>query len=159
MPGCVRSIPYLLAEKFHRLAFEEWGDSDAATVVCVHGLTRNGRDFEALATARAGSFRVICVDLPGRGYSDWLDDPTLCQAQYNVMALGHVLAWIGRDAAWIGTSLGGTCGMIVAAILLPETVERMKASGALAYEVPLTAHAPALLDPVQIELIRSFLTG
>jgi pimeloyl-ACP methyl ester carboxylesterase len=225
---------------------------------------------------------VICVDLPGRGHSDWLDDPMLYQAQNYVTALTHLLAWIGCDVAWVGTSLGGICGMIIAAmsgtpinrlvlndvgpfmpsdalgrirdymvasgdspvmarfadiaaierhlrfvhapfgllsdaqwaelarnsaralpdgqytmhydpriseplrgsvsadvdmwaqwdrmwmprlvirgetsdLLLRETVARMEASGAVAYEVAGTGHAPALLDPLQIEVVRSFL--
>jgi pimeloyl-ACP methyl ester carboxylesterase len=278
------SIPYLLAGSFHRLAFDEWGDADAPAVVCVHGLTRNGRDFDALAAALAGSFRVICPDLPGRGHSDWLDDPMLYQAQHYVTALAHLLARVGRDVAWVGTSLGGICGMVIAAmegapvnrlvlndvgpfipaaalrrirdymvasgdspmmvrfpdveaierhlrivhapfgplsdeqwaelalnsaralpdglftmhydpriaeplrghdpvdvdlwalwerirvprmvirgetsdILLPETCALMEASGAVAFEVPVTGHAPALLDPLQIEAIRAFLGG
>jgi pimeloyl-ACP methyl ester carboxylesterase len=278
------SVCYLLAGKFRRLAFEEWGDAAAPPVVCVHGMTRNGRDFDALAEALAGSFRVICPDLPGRGHSDWLADPMLYQAQHYVTALAHLLAWIGGDVAWVGTSLGGICGMVVAAtdgapvtrlvlndvgpfipaaalgrirdymlasgdsammsrfpdieaierhlrfihapfgplsdaqwatlarnsaralpdgrfamhydpriaeplrghdpvdvdmwalwdrirmprlvmrgetsdILLPETLSRMEASGATAVEVALTGHAPALLDPLQIETIRSFLAG
>jgi pimeloyl-ACP methyl ester carboxylesterase len=284
MPGRQNSIRYLLAGRFHRLAFEEWGDPAAPPVLCVHGLTRNARDFDALATALAASLRVICVDLPGRGASDWLDDPMLYQAQHYVTALAHLLAWIGRDTAFVGTSLGGICGMLTASldgapitrlvlndvgpfipeaalrrirdymvasgdsplmarfpdidtierhlrlvhapfgplsdaqwtqlarnsaralpdgrfamhydpriaeplrgtepvdvdmwpfwdririprlvlrgetsdILLPETLARMQASGALAYEVKLTGHAPALLDPPQIEAIRAFLTG
>lgn len=110
-----RSLPYLLAGAFHRLAYEDWGDPDAPVVVCVHGLTRNGRDFDPLAEALADHFRVICPDLPGRGASDWLPDPMLYQAQHYVAALGHLLAAIGRDVAWVGTSLGGICGMILAA--------------------------------------------
>jgi pimeloyl-ACP methyl ester carboxylesterase len=278
------SIPYLLSGKFYRLAFEEWGDPAAPPVVCVHGLTRNSRDFDALAEALAGSYRVICPDLPGRGHSDWLDDPMLYQAQHYLAPLTHLLAWVGRDVAWVGTSLGGICGMIIAAmdqapisrlvlndvgpfipadalrrirdymvasgdsplmsrfpdldtierhlrlvhapfgplsdaqwaeiarnsaralpdgrfamhydpriaeplrgtepvdvdmwgfwdrirvprmvirgetsdILLPETLARMEASGAEAYVVPVTGHAPPLLDPLQIEAIRSFLTA
>ncbi len=278
------SVRYLLAGKFYRLAFDEWGDPTAPPVVCVHGLTRNGRDFDALAQALAGSCRVICPDLPGRGQSDWLDDPLLYQAQHYVTALAHLLAWVGRDVAWVGTSLGGICGMVIAAadgspitrlvlndvgpllpaaalvrirdymvasgdsplmvrfpdietierhlrivhapfgplsdeqwaqlarnsarglpdgrftmhydpliaeplrghepvdvdmwalwdrirvprlvlrgetsdILSPETFARMQASGATGFEVAMTGHAPALLDPPQIEAIRSFLAG
>lgn len=278
------SVPYLLAGKFHQLALEEWGDPAAPPVLCVHGLTRNGRDFDALARVLAETHRVICPDLPGRGNSDWLDDPMLYQAQHYAVVLGHLLSWIGRDVAWVGTSLGGICGMILAAtdgtpitrlvlndvgpfipadalrrirdymvasadspmmsrfpdiemierhlrlvhapfgpmsdaqwaemahnsartlpdgrlamhydpriaeplrghdpvdvdmwafwdrirvprmvirgatsdILLPDTVQRMEASGALAYEVPETGHAPPLVDPLQIEAIRSFLSG
>ena len=62
---------------FHRIAYTEWGDPDAArVVVCLHGLSRQGRDFDPLAAAlaRAGH-RVLCPDLVGRGRSGWLRDP------------------------------------------------------------------------------------
>lgn len=108
-------VRYLLGGAFHQMAFTAWGDPDLPTVVCVHGLTRNGRDFDALAANLSDRFHVICPDLPGRGASDWLPDPTLYQAQHYVTALGHLLAVIGRDVAWVGTSLGGICGMLVAA--------------------------------------------
>jgi pimeloyl-ACP methyl ester carboxylesterase len=109
------AVRYLLAGAFHRMAFVAWGDPAAPPVVCVHGLTRNGRDFDALAEALSDRFHVICPDLPGRGGSDWLADPMLYQAQHYVTALAHLLASIGRDVAWVGTSLGGICGMIAAA--------------------------------------------
>lgn len=109
------SVSYLLGGAFHRMAYTAWGDAAAPVVVCVHGLTRNGRDFDALAENLSDQFRVICPDLPGRGASDWLPDPMLYQAQHYVAALAHLLAAIGRDVAWIGTSLGGICGMVTAA--------------------------------------------
>lgn len=283
MPPRAGTIQYLLAGRFRRLAFEEWGPPSAPPVLCVHGLTRNGRDFDALAAALAGDFRVVCVDLPGRGNSDWLDDdPMLYQAQHYVTALSYLLTYLGRDVIWIGTSLGGICGMVAAAtpgapirklvlndvgpfipadalkrisaymiasadspimsrfpdleaverhlrlvhapfgpltdsqwadmarnsarvlpdgkfamhydpriaapmrgheavdvdmwpfwnriqiprmvirgatsdVLQSDTVLRMEATGAEAFEVPLTGHAPALLDPLQIEAIRTFI--
>lgn len=110
-----RTISYLLGGRFYRLAFRHWGNRKAPAVLCVHGLTRNGHDFDPLAEALSEDFRVICPDLPGRGGSDWLADPMLYQAQHYVTALTHLLAWTGRDVAWVGTSLGGICGMIVAA--------------------------------------------
>jgi pimeloyl-ACP methyl ester carboxylesterase len=110
-----REISYLLAGGFHRLAFTAWGDPHAQPVVCVHGLTRNGRDFDALASALADAFYVICPDLPGRGRSGWLADPGLYQPPSYVQALAHLLAFIDRPVHWVGTSLGGICGMIVAA--------------------------------------------
>lgn len=115
MPARHGSIRYLLGGGFHRMAFDDWGDPAAPVVVCVHGLTRNGCDFDTLAAALATDYRVICPDLPGRGRSDWLADPMLYQAQHYVTALGHLLTWIGRDVAWVGTSLGGICGMLIAA--------------------------------------------
>jgi pimeloyl-ACP methyl ester carboxylesterase len=109
------SVSYLLAGAFRKMAYVEWGDPAAPPVICVHGLTRNGRDFDALAQALAPSYRVICPDLPGRGASDWLADPNLYQPPNYVEALSHLLAAIGQPVAWVGTSLGGICGMAVAA--------------------------------------------
>jgi pimeloyl-ACP methyl ester carboxylesterase len=109
------TIPFLLAGRFHRLAFTAWGDAHAQPVVCVHGLTRNGRDFDALADALSDRFYLICPDLPGRGASDWLPDPALYQPLTYVAALAHLLAFIDRPVHWVGTSLGGICGMIAAA--------------------------------------------
>ena len=110
-----QNVGYLLGGAFHRMAYTAWGDPAAPVVVCVHGLTRNGRDFDALAENLSDRFRVICPDLPGRGASGWLPDPMLYQAQHYVTALAHLLAAIGRDVAWVGTSLGGICGMVTAA--------------------------------------------
>ncbi len=107
---------YLLAGRFHRLAWVEWGPEDGAPVLCVHGLTRNGRDFDALAQALAAQGRrVLCPDLPGRGASDWLPDSALYQPPSYVVALAHLLARLDGPVDWVGTSLGGICGMLVAA--------------------------------------------
>jgi pimeloyl-ACP methyl ester carboxylesterase len=60
---------------FHRVAYTEWGSrSEKHVVVCVHGLTRNGRDFDALAGALKRDRRVACPEIVGRGRSDWLTD-------------------------------------------------------------------------------------
>ena len=102
---------------FHRLAYWEWGAGDAGrTVVCVHGLTRQGRDFDVLAQALVrGGRRVVCPDLVGRGRSGWLADPdgyTLLQYGADMNAL---LARLDVDEVdWVGTSLGGLVGMILA---------------------------------------------
>ena len=88
-----------------RLAYTEWGvASDARAVLCVHGLTRNGRDFDVLAAALAGERRVICPDVVGRGKSDWLAD----SAGYaNPAYVGHLLAFLNHlgiaTVDWIGT--------------------------------------------------------
>jgi len=108
-------VRYLLDGAFCWMATHEWGDPSAPPVVCVHGLTRNGRDFDALAVALARDFHVICPDLPGRGASDWLPDPLRYEATTYLLALSHLLARIGRPVRWVGTSLGGICGMLVAA--------------------------------------------
>lgn len=111
-PGSVR---YLLNGAFYQMAYVEWGNPAAPAVLCVHGLTRTGRDFDVLAEALSDRFRVICPDLPGRGLSDWLPDGALYNPLSYVQALSHLLAMIGGPVMWIGTSLGGICGMAVAA--------------------------------------------
>ncbi|PWS36840.1 alpha/beta hydrolase [Falsiroseomonas bella] len=109
-------LRYLLAGGFQQLAWTEWGPEQGAPVVCVHGLTRNARDFDALAAALAAQGRrVLCPDLPGRGASDWLPDPMLYTPPSYVVALAHLLARLDGPVDWVGTSLGGLCGMMVAA--------------------------------------------
>jgi pimeloyl-ACP methyl ester carboxylesterase len=109
------SVNYLLGTRFHKMAFVEFGNPAAPAVVCVHGLTRNGRDFDALAAALEDRFHVICPDLPGRGKSEWLPDAMSYQPPSYVTALSHLFAQINKPAALVGTSLGGICGMMLAA--------------------------------------------
>jgi pimeloyl-ACP methyl ester carboxylesterase len=109
------SVTYLLGTKFHRMAYVEFGNPAAPAVLCVHGLTRNGRDFDPLAEALADRFHVICPDLPGRGKSDWFAEPMAYQPPSYVVALAHLLAALNKPVAWVGTSLGGICGMMTAA--------------------------------------------
>ena len=102
---------------FHAtLRWTEWGPADGDPVVCVHGLTRTGRDFDALARrlARAGR-RVICPDVFGRGMSDWLPAGALYVVPTYAAAMLPMLAAIGRPYDWVGTSMGGIIGMAVAA--------------------------------------------
>lgn len=102
---------------FTRVAYTEWGDSDNPRVLaCAHGLTRNGRDFDVLATALAQHYRVVCIDFPGRGLSDWLVD----SSAYNVACYASVSAtWLaavgGAEVHWLGTSMGGLVGIWLAA--------------------------------------------
>ena len=109
------SVSYLLGARFHKMAFVEFGNPAAPAVVCVHGLTRNARDFDALAEALEDRFHVICPDLPGRGKSDWLPEAMAYQPPSYVVALSHLFAQLNKPAAMIGTSLGGICGMMLAA--------------------------------------------
>ncbi len=109
------AVRYLLAGRFYSMAWVEWGDVAAPPVICLHGLTRNGRDFDPLAQALAADFRVICPDLPGRGASDWLADPALYIPPSYVAPLTHLLATLPAPVGWVGTSLGGIVGMLVAA--------------------------------------------
>jgi pimeloyl-ACP methyl ester carboxylesterase len=108
-------VRVLIDGAFYRMAYVEMGDPAAEPVVCVHGLTRNGRDFDPLMEALADRFRMIAPDLPGRGRSEWLPRGDLYQPPVYVLALSHLLAAIGRPVMWVGTSLGGICGMLIAA--------------------------------------------
>lgn len=103
---------------FHGLAWTEWGPADGAPVVCVHGLTRTGRDFDALAAVLAAhGRRVLCPDMPGRGASDRLPDPSLYRNDVYAGACAHLLAILGeKPVDWVGTSMGGIIGMILAAM-------------------------------------------
>lgn len=112
-----RSLDCLGPHGFHRLAYWEWpGPPGARTVICAHGLTRNGRDFDTLAEALSAQRRVVCPDFPGRGQSPWLQDP----ADYGYpLYLADMAALFARlDVAeidWVGTSMGGLVGMLLAA--------------------------------------------
>lgn len=97
------------------LRWWEWGPADGRPVVCVHGLTRNGRDFDALAQALAGEGRrVLCVDVPGRGVSGWLPAPELYAVPLYAQAMLPLLAALGEHD-WVGTSMGGLIGIALAA--------------------------------------------
>ncbi|PKO61651.1 MAG: alpha/beta hydrolase [Betaproteobacteria bacterium HGW-Betaproteobacteria-18] len=113
------------AQGGHRMAYWQWGQLDSDHVVlCVHGLTRQGRDFDVLAQALcqqaaiAGhSLRVVCPDVVGRGQSDWLKDPIGYQIPYyaaDMLALLQQLQPTTLD--WLGTSMGGLIGMAVAGL-------------------------------------------
>ena len=101
---------------FHRVAYREWGHPASSRVlVCVHGLTRNGRDFDALASTLSDRFRVLCPDMPGRGDSEWLPDPNDYVFPTYLTALTAILAHADvGETAWVGTSMGGLLGMILA---------------------------------------------
>ena len=112
-----RSVQCASPKGLHRVAYLEWGDPRNRNVlVCVHGLTRSSRDFDDLARALCGQFRVVCPDIAGRGDSERLADPMLYGwPQY----VGDMVTLIARldveTVSWVGTSMGGFIGMALAA--------------------------------------------
>jgi pimeloyl-ACP methyl ester carboxylesterase len=102
---------------FHRVAYYEWGETASPrTALCVHGMTRNGRDFDHLARALASQTRVVCPDVVGRGASDWLNHAEDYGYPLYLSDMAALLARTGADQVdWIGTSMGGLIGMMLAA--------------------------------------------
>ena len=114
---------------FHRVAYTDWGDAENPHVVlCVHGLSRNSRDFDFLAEALSKDCRVVCMDVVGRGESEWLEDKSgysfstyLSDAAALVARVTTpLLPGFFREARtrrldWVGTSMGGLIGMLLAA--------------------------------------------
>lgn len=116
------------------MAYWQWGNPQAGHVLlCVHGLTRQGRDFDVLAQTlcqRAGdSLRVVCPDVAGRGQSDWLKDPQGYQIPNYAVDMLALLAQLQPTTLdWLGTSMGGLIGIVVAGqpeLPLPVPVRRL----------------------------------
>jgi pimeloyl-ACP methyl ester carboxylesterase len=125
----------------HRMAYWQWGDpASAHVVVCVHGLTRQGRDFDVLAralceraSAAGSSLRVICPDVVGRGQSDWLENPAGYQIPAYAADMLALLSKLQAEAPigvldWVGTSMGGLIGLVLfgqADLPLPQRVRKL----------------------------------
>jgi pimeloyl-ACP methyl ester carboxylesterase len=110
------SLPCLGPHGFHRVHYYEWGEPDNGRVlICVHGLTRNGRDFDSLARAMSRHYRVLCPDIVGRGRSGWLTHkedygyPLYCSDMATLIARSGA-----QTVDWVGTSMGGIIGMLLA---------------------------------------------
>ena len=118
----IRRVQVEGPDRHYGLSYADWGAvrsiaGAARTVVCVHGLTRNGRDFDHLARVLAEDRRVICPDIAGRGLSDPLTDPEHYALPTYVGHMIQLLSRLGLDEVdWVGTSMGGLIGMGVAAM-------------------------------------------
>lgn len=121
----LRFVNCLDTTGLHRMAYWEWTgpSADAPVLVCVHGLSRQGRDFDALARALADRYRVICPDVVGRGHSDWLRQPAGYQVPAYVSDMVALLARLDVDQVdWVGTSMGGLIGLGLASLPRPDGV-------------------------------------
>jgi pimeloyl-ACP methyl ester carboxylesterase len=117
-------VQCLAPEGLHRMAYWEWGDAaNPKVLVCVHGLSRQGRDFDTFARAMAGEYRVVCPDVAGRGKSDWLKNPASYAIPNYVADMVTLLARLdAAEVHWVGTSMGGLVGLGLAA--LPDSPVR-----------------------------------
>lgn len=103
---------------FHRLHYVEWGKrANKRVVVLAHGYSGNARDFDFIARALQDDYRVICPDIAGRGQSDWLSAPLGYNFGQFLADLGSLVARVGASQVdWVGTSMGGLLGMLLAAL-------------------------------------------
>ncbi|MBX3710178.1 MAG: alpha/beta hydrolase [Gammaproteobacteria bacterium] len=110
----------LSEEGFHRVAYTEWGTMNHVTspIICAHGLTRNGRDFDSLADYLAQrDHHVYCPDIVGRGDSDWLKNPLHYTYEQYLADMNAMIAHTqAKQIDWIGTSMGGLIGMLLASL-------------------------------------------
>jgi len=111
-------VQCLGANGLHRIGYWEWGDAaNPKVLVCAHGLTRQGRDFDTLARSLCHHYRVVCPDVAGRGQSDWLADPMGYQLAAYVADMVTLLARLNAATVhWVGTSMGGMIGIGVASL-------------------------------------------
>jgi pimeloyl-ACP methyl ester carboxylesterase len=114
----LRDVQCLDSRGLHRMAYWQWGDAaNPKVLVCVHGLTRQGRDFDALARSLCGDYRVVCPDVVGRGRSDWLADPAGYVVPGYVSDMVSLLARLDAEVVdWVGTSMGGLIGLGLASL-------------------------------------------
>ena len=140
----------------HRMAYWQWGDAQSPhVVVCVHGLSRQARDFDVLARSlcerSGGHVRVICPDVVGRGHSDWLKDPMGYQVPlYAADMLTLLAALEPQTLDWVGTSMGGLIGIAVCGLQEAQSAASLGAAAAPGRPkqgtapVGLTSTAPSL---------------
>jgi pimeloyl-ACP methyl ester carboxylesterase len=116
-PPRTRQFKSLSPHGFHRVGYHEWGDpANPRVVICVHGLSRNGRDFDVLGEALESTHRVLAVDMPGRGVSEWLRVPQDYAFPTYLATLTALIARSGaEEVSWVGTSMGGLLGIAMAA--------------------------------------------
>ncbi|RFP19013.1 MULTISPECIES: alpha/beta fold hydrolase [unclassified Duganella] len=118
----IKSVQCLSLAGLHRMSYKEWGDeSNPNVLLCVHGVTRVGDDFDNMARALANDYRVICPDIVGRGRSGWLKNPQLYRVPQYVSDIVTLLARVLPDGEeqtvdWFGTSMGGLIGLGLASL-------------------------------------------
>lgn len=144
-------VTCLSATGLHRMAYWEWGAADNPQVlVCVHGLSRQGRDFDELARDLSRDYRVVCPDVVGRGRSERLRDPMAYGFPTYVADMVTLLARLGVEQVdWVGTSMGGLIGMLLAA-------QQDRSGGRLIRKLVLNDVGPAY-EQVFVDRLKTYL--
>jgi len=129
-----------------RLHYRDYaGDASRPPILCIPGLTRNARDFEAVAARLKGDWRVICVDLRGRGESAYAKDPMTYVPLTYLQDLEALIAELKLDRfVLFGTSLGGIMTMLLAM------------GGAKRIAAALLNDIGPVLEPRGLDHIRSY---
>lgn len=180
----LRDLQCLDRRGLHRMAYWQWRDAaNPKVLVCVHGLTPQGRDFDALARALCGEYRVVCPDVVGRGRSDWLADAAAYVVPTYVADMVTLLARLDAQVVdWVGTSMGALIGLGLASLdgsplrrlarcrtlllrgaesdlMSAATAQAMTQRGPRAqlHQFAGVGHAPTLVQAEQIEVLRRFL--
>ena len=143
----LKQVQCLDNQGLHRMAYWEWGaPANPRVLVCAHGLSRQGRDFDTLARAMSTEYRVVCPDVVGRGHSDWLADPLGYSLPAYVADMVTLLARLQADTVhWVGTSMGGLIGLGLAAL-----------AGSPVSRLVLNDVGPTL-EPVSLQRIGTYL--
>ena len=135
----------------YKVHYLDWGNDNLPVLVCAHGLTRNSRDFDYLAKAICHQYRVIAIDYPGRGLSEWLENKNDYVIPFYVQLSVAFLDQLKlKSVNWLGTSMGGLIGIILTA-LNPDKVNRLLIND-VGPEVP-----PAALQRIKDYLSATFL--
>ena len=157
-------VPCLGACGLHRMAYWEWGAADnPRVVVCVHGLTRQGRDFDTLARDLSTEYRVICPDVVGRGQSDWLADPMGYGIPSYVADMVTLVARLNvAQVDWVGTSMGGLIGLMLASLPSASSLASSLASSAASSSISpvrrlVLNDVGPVIQPVALKRIGSYL--
>jgi len=118
----IKSVQCCSPTGLHHMSYKEWGDEHNPNIlICAHGVTRVGDDFDALARALSDHYRVICPDVVGRGRSGRLLNPQLYRIPQYVSDMVTLIARVtahneGAKIDWFGTSMGGLIGMALASL-------------------------------------------
>jgi pimeloyl-ACP methyl ester carboxylesterase len=145
-----RSDQFVTVDRFE-IHYAEWGDPDDPTILCVHGLSRVGRDFDPLASAFEDHYHVVCPDMPGRGLSQWADDPA--ERYTNAAMLETLVGFVdhlGVDRLrYVGTSMGGGLGIALAGGPLADTISHLVVND-------VSPNPEAAADPEAIQRIFEY---